>query len=106
MADNKVIIELLLANNQYLAQLAASRKKTEDFAKSATNSFGGFGKFLTGAVVLGALYKIKTETDEFQKSQAKLNAVIASTGGAAGVTAEAATKLAQKLSGVTAVDDD
>lgn len=106
MADNQVVVELLLANNQYLAQLAASKKKTEEFAKSSSSSFGGLGKIIGGAAVLGALYKIKEETDEYQKAQAKLNQTIQSTGGAAGVTAQAANELAQKLSNITAIDDD
>jgi len=106
MAENEVIVKLLLANNQFLSQLSESKKKTEAFAKSSASSFSSFGKILTGAAVLGALYKIKTETDEYQKSQARLNAVIASTGSAAGVTAQAANELAQKLSNITAIDDD
>ncbi|MFA5424637.1 MAG: hypothetical protein WC374_12355 [Phycisphaerae bacterium] len=113
MADNQVVVELLLANNQFLSSIAASQKKTEEFAKKATthatamgNSFKTLGSILGGAAVLGVLYKIKTETEEYQKNQAKLNAVIASTGSAAGITAKSANDLAKQLSELTTIDDD
>jgi hypothetical protein len=106
MADNQVVIELLLANNQYMQRLSEAQKKTEAFAKKSSSSFLSFGNILKGAAVMGAIYKVKQETDEYQKAQAKLNATIASTGGAAGVTAKAANELAQKLSNLTAIDDD
>jgi hypothetical protein len=106
MDNAKILVELTLQNQQYLKQLTEAQKKTKSFADGLSGSFKGLGSVLGGAAIVGALYYIKKETGEAQANLAKLNAVIQSTGGSSGVTAKEAQDLAQRLSGLTAVDDD
>lgn len=67
----------------------------------------GFATATAGAVLLGK--ELGTDIQmaaEAEKIQAQLNAVLQSTGGIAGVTADEANKLAEALSQVTTFDDD
>jgi len=68
---------------------------------------GGLLAATGGATALagGLAYSIKQAMDA-QKIQAQLAAVLKSTGGAAGVTADMANDLANSLSGVTTFEDD
>lgn len=66
-------------------------------ATLAANAIGGLTSQL-GEMVSGAM--------EAEEIQAQLNNVIKSTGGVAGITAEAANSLAESLSGVTKFEDD
>lgn len=99
-------VEIALKNQEYLAKLAEVQNATKKTVKHTGDSWLSLGSLIGSAAVFGAFYKIKEETIEAQKAQAQLAAVIASTGGAAGVAAAEANKLAEELSGITAIDDD
>lgn len=67
----------------------------------------GFATATAGAVILGK--ELATDIQmaaEAEKIQAQLNAVLESTGGIAGVTADEANELASALASVTTFDDD
>jgi hypothetical protein len=67
----------------------------------------GFATATAGAIILGReLYNSIQEAADAQKIQAQLEAVLKSTGGAAGVTSEQVNELATSLSEVTAFEDD
>lgn len=67
----------------------------------------GVGVAVGGLAALGAgLYSAVGEAMAAEEVTAQLNAVLASTGGIAGVTADMATGLADSLSGVTRFEDD
>lgn len=67
----------------------------------------GFATAAAGAVILGKeLFNDVQIAMDSQKVQSQLNAVIKSTGGVAGITAEKANELASSLMNVTAFDDE
>ena len=67
----------------------------------------GFAAAAAGAVALGGfLYESVQEAMAAEKVQAQLNAVLQSTGGAAGVTADMVNKLAGELQNLTPYGDD
>ena len=67
----------------------------------------GFAAAAAGAVALGGvLYDSVKEAMSAQQVQAQLNAVLQSTGGAAGVTADMVNNLADSLQNVTPYEDD
>lgn len=70
------------------------------FAKAAALGTAAF------AAISGVVYKSLTAADEAAKVQAQLGAVLKSTGGIAGVTAEQANKLAKSLQAVTTYGDE
>ncbi|MFA5378144.1 MAG: hypothetical protein WC455_20495 [Dehalococcoidia bacterium] len=79
MADNnEVVVKLLLANNQFLSQIAKSQKKTTEFStaakKSAETAKAGFGslKAAVGAIGFGLLVM---EIKEFAKEAGKFNTI-------------------------------
>jgi len=67
----------------------------------------GLAAATAGAVALGGgIYQSVQAAMEAEKVHAQLNAVLESTGGVAGVTAEMATSLAESLSKVTMFEDE
>ena len=95
--------------------------KAAENASKGTNKFetamGGIGKAIGGLVeagiiakagdlLIGFLQDSVKEAEAAAKAQAQLESVIASTGGAAGVTADQVNELADSLSKTTGVEDD
>lgn len=114
MDTSKILVELSLQNTEYLKKIQQSLDATKGFAQKSSESVSEFGSSLSHIVsagaVIGALslafaHAIK-ETVEFQKAQTQLDAVLQSTNGAAGVTAERANKLAEEYEKLTTVQDD
>jgi len=99
--------------------LAAAKKKTEggigqivgNVQKLGGMALAGIG-IAAGAVAGAAVVAFKAlsgmvnEAAEAEVVQAQLNAVLASTGGVAGITAERANELADSLSKITRFDDE
>lgn len=95
--------------------LINAKDQTGDAIKSASSGFKDMGKNLTdlgsSLTMIGAPFAalgaaaVKSFSDS-QKAVAQLEAVIKSTGGAAGVTKEAALDLAASIQKVTAFSDD
>jgi hypothetical protein len=99
-------VKLTLDHDQYLAALTKAQNATSKAVSSIKSSSMGLGA-LAGFVSLGAIInKISEETKEAQVNQAQLNAVIKSTGGAAGVSADTVNELADKYEKLTTVDND
>jgi len=93
------------------ATTATSKYGTAASATSAqttklSGAFSGLGKILGAGALYLAFKKIISATAEAQKAEAQLNAVIKSTGGVAGVTAEEMKKLATALQNTTLFEDD
>lgn len=95
--------------------------KAAENASKGTNKFetamGGIGKAIGGLVEAGIIAKAGdmligfmkdsvVEAEAAAKAQAQLEAVITSTGGAAGITADQVNELADTLSKATGVEDD
>lgn len=116
-------LELLLSLTDDVSKAANDVKgNLEDLGKSGTsaktviNDLGKIGKTVlaaglavgTAAVVAlgGALYSCVNEAVAFEKITAQTEAVITSTGGAAGFTAEEIVAMADALEGATGIGDD
>lgn len=96
-------------------QASATLKKIEGnlggFKKSVDNMKPAFTAMATvGTAVFaglsGVIFKSLQAADEASKVQAQLGAVLKSTGGIAGVTADQAIKLSKSLQGVTTFGDE
>lgn len=103
----------LSGTNQAMGQVAAqTRAATTEATKfhGALGSIravaGGIGVAFAGASVIQFFRGAITEADEAQRTIAQTEAVIRSTGGAAGVSAQHVADLADRLSKVAAVDDE
>lgn len=89
-----------------MGKLDKSLLKTSKSTSGLAGSFGGLSKlFAAGAIFLG-FKKIIKATEEAQFAEAQLNAVIKSTGNAAGVTAEQMTSLASALQKTSLFGDE
>ena len=116
-------LELLLSLTDDVSKAANDVKgNLEDLGKSGTsaktviNDLGKIGKTVlaaglavgTAAVVAlgGAMYSCVNEAVAFEKITAQTEAVITSTGGAAGFTAEEIVAMADALEGATGIGDD
>lgn len=83
-------------------------------AKDASGQVGGLGKtlatlgvgFIAGKLIGAGLSAIIQNTIEAEKAQSQLQAVLKSTGGAAGLTAQQLNLMAQSLQAVTTFDDE
>ena len=107
MADwAKISVELSLANAEYLKKISESLAATNNFSKQASQSFASLGNILSVGALAGAFALITKHTEEFQKAQTQLYAVLQSTNGASGVTAERANKLAEEYEKLTTIQAD
>lgn len=93
--------------------LGSVRKQGKDSSASLSKSFANFGKILTGAAVLGALTKLKRGLDSLsdaagvqEKAVSKVEAVLKSTGYAAGYSSVGIQKMASSLQEVTTYGDE
>lgn len=84
--------------------LTSVDSKAQSFANKMKNM--GAGVLAAAAVVGAGLRMMINEAEEAQQVGRQTDAVIASTGGVANVTATGLARLAQRLSGVAAVDDE
>jgi len=120
---SKAELELLLSLTDDVSKAAKDIKgNLEDVGKSGTSAktviddLGKVGKTVlaaglavgTAAVVAlgGALYSCVNEAIEFEKITAQTEAVVKSTGGAAGLTAQEIIDMADALEGATGIGDD
>jgi hypothetical protein len=107
-----LVVSLTADTGKFVTEMNKAAKHSESLSSKIGKSLGTIGKFagaaaLGGIAALGAgLVWATKEAMEAQEVQAQLAAVIKSTGGAAGVTAEMANDLANSLSGVTRFEDD
>lgn len=100
---DQAITELKKLNTQ----LSNSEKQAKTTQAGTAGLVSAWGKLM--AVAYGAAQAfqfVAKETEETMKAEAQLEAVLKSTGGAAGMTSDACKDLAQSLSQVTAYDND
>lgn len=110
MADKNVKI-VLSAQNKAEAALSQVNSQFKDISKGTENLRKGFttvaavgtAAFVGVATAIGFSLKAAAEAEQ---NQAQLNAVLASTGGVAGVTAAKVNELAASLSQVSTFTDD
>lgn len=86
-----------------LDRLTKTGKRTEGAVGGLRRAFSGLA---IGAGVTAGITAIIRNTIEAEKVQAQLNAVIKSTGGAAGLTAVELNKMSSALSNLTGIDDE
>lgn len=126
MADNnKVVVELLLANNQYLAKLSESQKATKKFAEGGTGLFDSLSKAMgksgvsmlalggqtaiAGAAInqiTGFMKDALQEAGEFEASHVRLSKLLQINGYNAGYTAEQMEQYASALAKTSTFTDD
>ena len=105
-----LLVKLGLDSSEYDKGIQGASGKAESFASSLM----GFAKKVAGIAAVGAAFKAAGDfamdsvkaAMEAEDIQAQLEAVIKSTGAAAGVTADQVNKLAAKFSKVTKFEDD
>jgi hypothetical protein len=106
----KLVARLELQSGQFQSELAQANKKLSrfdtDVRKVGQRLTRGFKGLLAGFTVGAALNKIRTETSAAEASFAQLDAVVKSTGGAAGFTTQELAGMAQRLQGLTTYGDD
>lgn len=107
-ADNKDINMKLTDLNKKIGSVG---KETADIAKSSSFSLGKIklGWLAAAGAVAGAIRTIKNFTDAAivqRRAEAQLNAVLKSTGQAAGLTAEELKNMASELQNVTNFGDE
>ena len=88
------------ASSQLKGLAAVGQKLQSEFSQVGVVAGVAFG------LVAAGLYSVVKSAADAEAVQAQLNAVLASTGGVAGVTAQAANDLAESLSRVTAFEDE
>ena len=107
-----LVVALTADAGKFEKDMDAAVKKSEGFSAKLGKAFSTVGKLAAGAAVggiaaLGAGLAFATkEAMEAQEVQAQLNAVLESTGGVAGVTADMANGLADKYSKITRFGDE
>ncbi len=110
MADlgGRVIWDLDVDDGPLNAGLQRASSSVKTFSDKQKTSFQAFSVAVAGAgIAIGSFLKSSTQAYfESQQGLAQLNAVLASTGSVAGVTAEQATKLASSLQNVTGFSDE
>jgi hypothetical protein len=113
MAANEIVLKLKAENEQLKASLDEATKKIDAFSKKTSTA----DKVLNAALKMTApiaafkLFNgaIKESIKQFtaqEDAEAKLNAVLKSTGGAAGFTAKELTDMASQLQEVTTFGDE
>jgi len=122
-----MIAKLAADTSDFIKDMSGASKVAKDFKKDAgaidegakgiKGAFSGISTavkgFLAGGALVSAGYALVSfmkssvaEAEAAAKAQAQLEAVIRSTGGAAGVTAGDVNDLADELSGLTGIEDD
>lgn len=92
------------------AESEGFRRGLDDSAKALTHFRASLGGIVAGTLSVGALTKLLSDSskaaDEAARVQAQLGAVLQSTGGAAGVTANDVNSLATEISRLTGYEDE
>lgn len=106
-----IYYDLDLDTKDFTTKLDSSQKSIGAFSKVAEkqkDSWGAFSKVVAGASVAVGLFAANSVKAYFESETAnsQLNAVLASTGGIAGVTSKSAIQLAKSLQNVTAFSDE
>jgi len=111
-----LVVKIVGDISDYSDAIEKSKSLTNNFASDAINGLSNLGAGIVGAglgaAALGATalaaetYKALEAAQDAEKIQAQLGAVLKSTGGAAGVTAEMANSLANSLGALTTFEDD
>lgn len=116
-ADTSDFIKDMTGAGDAAKKFQKDADNVEQGGKKVSGAFKGMGStlgaFLTGGALIGAGYKLVgflsdsvREAEAAAKAQAQLEAVLRSTGGAAGMTAQEINDLAGELSKATGVEDD
>jgi phage-related protein len=106
-------VQIIGDASSYQRALATSARSTQSFGQGVASGLGRIAKvgaLVAGAAGVGGLVAVlKTGTEEFAESSkvmAQTEAVLKSTGGAAGVTAEQVDALATSISKKSGMDDE
>lgn len=104
MAESRVLELILRLKDEASASLQKAGAVIEDNAAS----FKKVGAYMTGAgaAITGALGLMVKAANDSAIAETQLNSVLKSTGGIAGITAEAAKGLASELQRLTTYDDE
>lgn len=111
----ELLVNLKLVNKEFIDGLDQAESKVGGFSGAVKGLSNVGGSILAGAFTVAAagatllgveLYKDVQAAMDAEKIQAQLNAVLESTGGIAGVTAEQVNSLADSLSQVTPFEDE
>ncbi len=106
----KLEIEVTATDAGVRRGVAAAKRELASLGDIAKGAFLGFVGAQLATVSVGALTNTLSscvaEAEEAERVQADLNAVLAATGGAAGLSADEVGELADALSQVTRFDDD
>jgi len=116
-SDTRDFIQNMKGAGDAARKFKGDAQAVEKGGATVKNAFGGMGSAITGFLAGGALltagYKLAeflrssvVEAEAAAKAQAQLEAVIRSTGGAAGVTAQDVNDMAAELMKLTGVEDD
>jgi len=107
MADAKLQIIISAIDNASRVLVDVGKKSQKSMENlSAITKTVGTSFTAVGATITGALALSVKAFDEGQAAVAQLNAVLASTKGVAGVTADSVTKLATEMQRLTTFDDE
>src|SRR5262247_1404236 len=96
----KLIVEIVGDASKLDKSFKDAQKSTAGFATSIGKLGVGFGTLVKGTLVVGGVQKA------MQGLGSQIGAVIKSTGGIAGVTAQHVDKLASQISSLSGMDDE
>lgn len=111
----QLLAELGLDTDPFKRGISSAEGLASGFNRTLSNMsvlggnilYGALGLAAAGATALGAtLFTATQNASQAQDVEAQLNAVLASTGGIAGVTAEEVQSLASELAGLTKFEDE
>ena len=109
MAGTTLTFDIKAEDRQALAALKRIQKELHDtgtVADRTAQRSSGLGDVLGGLALGAGIHAAIGEFEEAEKSAAQTEAVIRSTGNAAGVSAKQQDELVQSLSKLAAVDDE
>lgn len=115
----ELLVNLKLVSSDFTKGIDDAGKKVGSFSNTLSTGFSGLGNLAgrvlaggfmvatAGAVALGSeLYKDVQAAIDAERVQAQLNAVLESTGGIAGITADEVNKYADARAKATGIDDE
>jgi hypothetical protein len=107
-----LVVSLTADTGKFTKDMEKAAKDSQNFSDKIGKALGTIGKVAAGVAIggiaalgAGLAFAVK-EAMEAQEVQAQLNAVLESTGGIAGVTADMANDLADKYSKITRFGDE
>jgi len=108
---NSIIVELTMQNGEYLAKVQQAERATKRYGDSTKSSLAvaaiAFNQVLEILSRVGRAIKYFIDASfEQARATARVEQVIRSTGGAAGITAEQVQELATQMQSVTAFADE